>query len=294
MFVIFIAKETAETAANVMKWAGSNGVPVYRDYTVSMFGEENQKKMNLSVTLEANPDDHATRFSDAILNSIEIFKVSDVSGNLAGPNPIPVPLTPPKSVLESKKNNRITIIAVGGGVFGFTILLILVVLIFRLAKRSKNSDNSTKASGSTLPCSLFRHFSLAEIIAAANNFDKEFIIGAGGFGDVYKGYINGSVATLVVIKRLKSGSQQGAQEFKTEIAMLSQLRHRHLVSLIGYCEDGNEMILVYDYMAHGTLRDHLYNTKYQPLSWKQRLQICIGAAHGLNYLHTGATHTIIS
>ncbi|XP_030948926.1 receptor-like protein kinase FERONIA [Quercus lobata] len=299
VFLIFIANQTAETAANVWKWAGgSKGVPIYRDYAVSIFGEENQKKMNLSIALQANPNDYVTYFNDAILNGIEIFKVSDVSGNLAGPNPEPVPLTPLKSVqliqsTESKKNNRTIIIAVGGGVSGFTILLILVVLIFRLAERVKDSDNSTKASGSTLPCSLCRYFSLAEIIAATNNFDKVLIIGAGGFGDVYKGYINGSAATPVAIKRLKSGSQQGAQEFKTEIAMLSQLRHRHLVSLIGYCEDGNEMVLVYDYMAHGTLRDHLYNTKCQPLSWKQRLQICIGAAHGLNYLHTGATHTII-
>ncbi|XP_030964887.1 receptor-like protein kinase FERONIA [Quercus lobata] len=298
VFLIFIANQTAETAADVMRWAGSKGVPIYIDYAVSIYGKENQKKMNLSIALQANPNDYVTHFNDAILNGIEIFKASDVSGNLAGSNPEPVPLTPLKSLppiqsTESKKNNRTIIIAVGGGVSGFTILLILVVLIFRLAERVKDSDNSTKASGSTLPCSLCRCFSLAEIMAATNNFDELLIIGAGGFGDVYKGYINGSAATPVAIKRLKSGSQQGAQEFKTEIAMLSQLRHCHLVSLIGYCEDGNEMILVYDYMAHGTLRDHLYNTKYQPLSWKQRLQICIGAAHGLNYLHTGATYTII-
>ena len=211
VFLIFIANQTAETAADVMNWVGSNGVPIYKDYAVSMFGEENQKKMNLSIALQANPDDHSTHFSDAILNGIKIFKVSDFSGNLAGPNPEPIPLTPSKSVppiqsTESKNNNRTTIIAIGGGVSGFTILLILIVLIFRLAERVKNSDNSTKASGSTLPCSLSRYFSLAKIIAATNNFDKVFIIGAGGFGDVYKGYINGSAATPVAIKRLKSGS----------------------------------------------------------------------------------------
>nr|POE87128.1 receptor-like protein kinase feronia [Quercus suber] len=293
VFLIFIANQTAEKKADVIVWSGSKGVPVYKDYAVAMFGEESEKKMNLSIAIKANPDDSLTRYSDAILNGIEIFKVSEYCGNLAGPNPDPLPSTPPTAVPQlhstESTNNRTTIISVTGGV---TILLILGFLIFRLAKRDKDFCNSTQASSSTLPCSLCRYFSLTEIIAATNNFDTVFIIGAGGFGDVYKGYVNDG-ATPVAIKRLKPGSQQGAQEFKTEIEMLSRLRHLHLVSLIGYCNDDNEMILVYDYMAYGTLRDHLYNTNYQPLCWKQRLQICIGAAHGLNYLHTGATHTII-
>ena len=137
VFLIFIANQTVETEANVWKWADkSKVVLVYRDYAVSTFGEESKKKMSLSIALQANPNDYSTHFSDAILNGIEIFKVSDFSGNLAGPNLEPVLLIPPKSVppiqsTESKKNNRTPIISiVGGGVSGLTILLILVVLIF--------------------------------------------------------------------------------------------------------------------------------------------------------------------
>jgi serine/threonine protein kinase len=311
VFLIFIATQTAEEAADVIKWSGGNGVPVYKEYAVSMVGKEGEKKMNLSIALEANPDDSKTGYNDAILNGVEIFKVSAHNGSLAGPDPVPlgpttvVPPTPP----NNSKNNRTTIVAVvGGGVSGFVVLSILGFLIFRRRKIVNDSGvsdgttwwgqfsfsttKSTKTHRSSLPSALCRNFSLAEIRAATNNFDDVFIIGVGGFGDVYKGYIDGGT-NPVAIKRLKPGSQQGAHEFETEIEMLSQLRHIHLVSLIGYCNDVNEMILVYDYMANGTLRDHLYNTHNPSLSWKQRLEICIGAARGLNYLHTGAKHTII-
>ncbi|KAM3318997.1 hypothetical protein P3S67_006197 [Capsicum chacoense] len=142
-------------------------------------------------------------------------------------------------------------------------------LNFQRRKKGKNLHTTvTKSSG--IPLSITSDSTQrTSSSAATENFDDNFVIGHGGFSNEYKGYIDNG-ATIV-------SSNQGVPEFETEIHMLSKLRHLHLISLIGYCDDNNEMILVYDYMAHGTLRDHLYRTDNDPLPWTKRLEICIGA-----------------
>ncbi|KAL7164136.1 hypothetical protein ACSBR2_040114 [Camellia fascicularis] len=164
---------------------------------------------------------------------------------------------------------------------------------------------STFDSGNTITNGVYqskelcRWFSLVEIQSATNNFDNALVIGKGGFGKVYKGFIDGG-ATTVAIKRSNAESKQGAREFWTEIKMLSKLRHTHLVTLTGYSDDCDEMILVYEYMVNGTLADHLYENSRKGngndiyhLTWEERLKICIGAARGLDYLHTNTEQGVI-
>ncbi|EOA26581.1 hypothetical protein CARUB_v10022642mg [Capsella rubella] len=130
-----------------------------------------------------------------------------------------------------------------------------------------------------------------DILRATNNFDEQLMIGKGGFGDVYKAILPDG--TKAAIKRGKTGSGQGILEFQTEIQVLSRIRHKHLVALTGYCEENGEMILVYEFMEKGTLKEHLYDSDLPPLTWKQRLEICIGAARGLHYLHSSGTEGAI-
>ena len=115
------------------------------------------------------------------------------------------------------------------------------------------------------------HIPLAEIKAATDNFHERNLVGVGGFGNVYKGVLPYDGGTPVAVKRAMRASKQGLPEFETEIVVLSSIRHRQLVSLIGYCNEKAEMILVYEYMEKGTLRSHLYGSDEPALSWKQRL-----------------------
>ncbi|KAJ0794781.1 putative protein kinase RLK-Pelle-CrRLK1L-1 family [Helianthus annuus] len=152
------------------------------------------------------------------------------------------------------------------------------IIMFFSTVDGKGSHASTMQ-----PC---RHFDFPEILIATKNFDESLVIGTGGFGKVYKGnIIIGASLVVAAIKRLDSMSNQGAVEFWAEVEMLSMLRHCNLVTLIGYCNYEKEMILVYEYIPNGTLDDHLHKL-HSPLTWIQRLNICIGAGRGLHYLHT--------
>ncbi|XP_057963516.1 receptor-like protein kinase FERONIA [Malania oleifera] len=296
-FIIYMDNQTADDSADVISWSQGNSIPVYKDYILMIGKERNGGKHNLSLALHPNVD--AGGYVNVILNGLEMFKLNDSRGNLTGPNPNPsLPSHEPNnsgplSLEKDSRSKKTLFFVIGGNVIGgFMLFSILCAYHRALWWRQKKDElqlTARKASG--LPEKLCRHFSLAELRSATNDFDDAFIIGVGGFGKVYTGCMDG--LKLVAIKRLSRGSRQGAHEFATEIQTLSQLRHVHLVSLIGYCGEGQEMILVYDYMINGTLCNHLYETENAPLLWKQRLNICIGAARGLHYLHTGTTRMII-
>ncbi|EOY03720.1 Malectin/receptor protein kinase family protein isoform 1 [Theobroma cacao] len=311
-FSIYIDNKTAEAAFDVMEASGGKGRPMYKDYVVMIGNTGDKSEYTLFIAL--HPKNLFSAYADGFLNGLEVFKLNNSGGNLAGPNP--APQAPPAGNEESspkaEKSNtkRKLLFSIGGCGIGLLIILVLLccIIVWRHRKMHwygaycKGSRfccwmdpykrKSFWAKSSSLPDELCRHFSLDEIKAATSDFHEALIIGVGGFGNVYKGFLDNG-ETIAAIKRLNPLSRQGAREFKTEIEMLSQLRHIHLVSLIGYCNDNSEMILVYDYMINGTLRDHLYDTKNDPLTWKQRLKICHGAAIGLNYLHTEVKYTII-
>ncbi|KAL0011839.1 hypothetical protein SO802_006947 [Lithocarpus litseifolius] len=158
--------------------------------------------------------------------------------------------------------------------------------------RTGRSDE-TKQSSSVLPEGLCRQFSLAEIKIATNDFADDFVIGEGRFCKVYKGFIDNRGRSVAIKRGIMS--RQSSRELKNEVASLCQLNHSNLIPFIGYCIDheGENIILVFEFMVNGILSDQIYGTDHDPLPWKQRLQICIGVARGLHYLHTGLKHSII-
>ncbi|PKA51911.1 Serine/threonine-protein kinase PBS1 [Apostasia shenzhenica] len=150
---------------------------------------------------------------------------------------------------------------------------------------SSESNGSQQISAQT--------FTFRELAAATRNFRPDCFLGEGGFGKVYKGRLESS--NQVAIKQLDQNGLQGNREFLVEVLMLSLLHHTNLVNLIGYCADGDQRLLVYEYMALGSLENHLHDltSEKKRLDWNTRMKIAAGAAKGLEYLHDKATPPVI-
>uniref|UniRef100_A0A5B7B5T9 non-specific serine/threonine protein kinase n=1 Tax=Davidia involucrata TaxID=16924 RepID=A0A5B7B5T9_DAVIN len=137
-------------------------------------------------------------------------------------------------------------------------------------------------------------FTFRELAASTRNFKGDCLLGEGGFGRVYKGRLESS-NQVVAIKQLDRDGLQGNREFLVEVLMLSLLHHPNLVNLIGYCADGDQRLLVYEYMPLGSLEDHLHDISpgKKQLDWNTRMKIAAGAAKGLEYLHDKASPPVI-
>ncbi|GMJ01610.1 hypothetical protein like AT5G01950 [Hibiscus trionum] len=190
---------------------------------------------------------------------------------------------------ENKGVSKRTLVAVvvSGVACAVVMSVIIIVLITRrhdrhfraMSRKRKSSKASMKIEG-------VRDFTFKELALASNNFNNSTQVGQGGYGKVYKGSL--SDKTVVAIKRAEEGSLQGQNEFLTEIKLLSRLHHRNLVSLVGYCDEDREQMLVYEFMPNGTLRDWLSAKAKTNLSFGMRLRIALGSAKGILYLHTEA------
>ncbi|KAG5248576.1 PTI1 tyrosine-protein kinase [Salix suchowensis] len=153
----------------------------------------------------------------------------------------------------------------------------------------KNSDRKGRGKKQTT----WRIFSLKELHSATNNFNYDNKLGEGGFGSVYWGQLwDGS---QIAVKRLKVWSNKADMEFAVEVEILARVRHKNLLSLRGYCAEGQERLIVYDYMPNLSLLSHLHGQHSAEclLDWKRRMTIAIGSAEGIAYLHHHATPHII-
>ncbi|XP_071713138.1 receptor-like protein kinase FERONIA [Rutidosis leptorrhynchoides] len=254
VFSIFINNQTVENMADVGYWTDGTGYPVSMDYVVFV-SDADGRKSNKDLWLALHPNNISSNYSDAYLNGLEVFKV--IKGVILS---IPPPLQSPTSSMKVNKKKvqpyAKIIGSVGGGLLLLSVILLIVFFLQRRVKPySTTNDKSSLGrnfSNSPLSSNQCRLFSLTELKVATDEFNDSCVIGRGGFGKVYKGYMD-NATTTVAIKRLSTSSKQGFNEFKTEIQLMSKLHHVHLVSLIGYCDDNGEMILVYDSMARGTL-----------------------------------------
>ncbi|KAH6814292.1 Protein kinase superfamily protein [Perilla frutescens var. frutescens] len=155
-------------------------------------------------------------------------------------------------------------------------------------------DALVGSTGDPFVSSNLKSFTFIDLKNATKNFSDDGLIGEGGFGCVFKGWINANTLSpckpgsgmVVAVKKLKAQSFQGHREWLAEVNYLSELHHENLVKLIGYCSESEKKLLVYEYMPKGSLENHLFRKGVQLMPWVTRMRIAVDVARGLSFLHS--------
>ncbi|XP_002960238.2 wall-associated receptor kinase-like 14 [Selaginella moellendorffii] len=187
-----------------------------------------------------------------------------------------------------KKSSKKTMFIIGGA-SGAGLLFVLVCLIVFVARRRHlsarrrcRSDRAQILTDATCAYTPMV-FTFRELKTATKSFAESRLLGGGGFSTVYQGKLPDG--RIVAVKKLNQGNKQGIQQFQNEVNILSQVRHPNLVQLLGYCLEGRDLLLVYEFVLNGTLADHLHGEKGNGLSLETRITIALETAQALAYLH---------
>ncbi|XP_021726093.1 L-type lectin-domain containing receptor kinase IX.1-like [Chenopodium quinoa] len=208
---------------------------------------------------------------------------------------IDISVTPPPqnytsnqaSTRPSKKNSKAAV--VGGSVAGISVTIIglgaVAFMWWRRKSGGNNDDINFEMDDDYDQDTGPRRLTYSELIRATNNFPEEGKLGQGGFGGVYRGYLS-DLSRDIAVKKISRGSKQGKKEYVSEVKIISRLRHRNLVQLLGWCHELGDLLLVYEYMPNGSLDSHLYGDRREVvLPWTERYRIAHGLASSLLYLH---------
>ncbi|KAK4590897.1 hypothetical protein RGQ29_021190 [Quercus rubra] len=189
---------------------------------------------------------------------------------------------------EQKKKKNINVPTVAS-IVGFFILLLGAAGIFWIFKRIREQEGDKVSNLQNVQLeSKNRQFTYSDIQMISNNFEK--LLGEGGFGKVYLGYVDGNP---VAVKMISQSAVEGYQQFHSEVEPLIRVHHRNLTILVGYCNEGPNLALIYEYMANGDLHSHISENNSNILSWEGRIQIALDSAQGLEYLHDDCNPPII-
>ncbi|CAK9169634.1 unnamed protein product [Ilex paraguariensis] len=191
---------------------------------------------------------------------------------------------------EVEKNRKILLVVVIPVVVGFLLIVAIAAPFALKARRKKNQGRKedlemltrSAASAPTM-------FTYRQLSKATRNFSKENLLGAGGFGSVFKGVI-GDPPTAIAVKKINATSKQGEREYLAEICTIGRLRHKNLVQLQGWCHEREQLLLVYEYMPNGSL-DNFIGKLF--LDWKTRYNVLTGLASVLVYLHEECGHPVV-